>query len=290
MFKNLSVAALGVSGRQSEIIELAMSNGFRGIDLDFTDLGAQVASHGLPHARRLLDSAKLKYGSAPLPVRWTADAEYAADLLELPKMAELAATLGCIRLRMTIESASDTRPFHENFESHRRRLTEIAGVLGKHGVSLAIGFDPTAATRAGKHYEFIYSLDTLLMLLSMVSSKNVGVAADLWALQVAGAGWEGLKKLKREQLLTVDVSDAKDSSTEAGRLLPGETGTIDVSAALTYLAEIGYDGPITPHRDPQHYTGQSREAIGRDAGKKLDAAWKAAGLSPAGKLQAVAGK
>lgn len=290
MFKNLSVAALGVSGRQSEIIELAMSNGFRGIDLDLTDLAAQVAGHGLPHARRLLDSAKLKYGSAPLPVRWGADLDYAADLLELPKMAELAASLGCLRLRMTIESASDVRPFHENFETHRKRLAEIAGVLGKHGMSLAIAFDPAAASRAGKHYEFIYNLDTLQMLLSMLPGKNVGVAADLWALQVSGPGWEGLKKLKPEQLLTVDVSDAQDPTPDAGRRLPGETGVIDVAAALAYLAEIGYEGPVTPRRDPQLYPGQSREAIGREAGQKLDAAWKAAGLSPAGKLQAVAGK
>jgi sugar phosphate isomerase/epimerase len=290
MFKNLSVAALGVSGRQSEIIELALSNGFKGIDLDLREIAALAASQGLAHARRLLDSSKLKYGSAPLPVRWTSDADYAADLQALPQMAELAATLGCTRLVTILEPASNEQPFHENFETHRRRLSEIAGVLAKHGVSLAVGFNADPAQRAGKHYEFIYSLDNLLMLLSLVASKNVGVAADLWALHVTGAGGEGLKKLKRDQLLTVELSDAKDNLPESGRLLPGEAGNIDAAAALAYLAEIGYDGPVTPHRDPKNYPAQSREAIGREAAQKLDAAWKAAGLSPAGKLQAMAGK
>jgi sugar phosphate isomerase/epimerase len=290
MFKNLSVAALGVSGRQSEIIELALSNGFRGIDLDLVDLSAQVAAHGLPHARRLLDSAKLKYGGAALPVRWTIDADYAKDLADLPQAAELAATLGCTRLSIVVESASDARPFHENFEVHRKRLSEIAALLAKHGLSLAIGFDPTPAARAGKDYEFIYSLDNLLMLMSMITAKNVGVAVDLWALQVSGAGIDGLKKLKPAQIFTVDLSDAKDASPEAARLLPGETGVIDAAAMLTYLAEIGYEGPITPRRDPAQYPGQSRDVIVREAGQKLDAVWKAAGLSPAGKLQAVAGK
>jgi sugar phosphate isomerase/epimerase len=163
-------------------------------------------------------------------------------------------------------------------------------VLAKHGISLALAFDPAPAARTGKDYEFIYSLDNLLMILSMVSAKNVGIAVDLWALQVSGAGLDGLKKLKRDQILCVDVSDAKDATPEAARLLPGETGVIDVAAALTYLAEIGYEGPITPSRDPAQYPGKSREAIARDAAQKLDALWKTAGLSPAGKLQAVAGK
>lgn len=290
MFKNLSVAALGVSGRQSEIIELALSNGFRGIDLDLVDFATQVASHGLPHARRLLDSAKLKYGSAPLPVRWTTDADYAADLAKLPQIAEMAAALGCTRLSFVVEPASDARPFHENFEVHRRRLSEIAALLAKHGLSLALGFDPSPAARAANDYEFIYSLDNLLMLLSMISAKNVGVAVDLWALQVSGAGIDGLKKLKPAQILTVDLSDAKDATAEAARMLPGETGVVDAAVALTQLAEIGYEGPITPRRDATQYPAQSREAIVRDAGQKLDAAWKAAGLSPAGKLPAVAGK
>lgn len=290
MFKNLSAAALGVSGRQSEIIELALSNGFRGIDLDLTEIAAQAASQGLPLARRLLDSAKLKYGSAPLPVRLADDAAYQADLQALPQVAELASALGCLRLRATLEPASDQLPFHENFELHRRRLAEVAGVLAQHGLQLAVGFDPTPARRAGQHYEFIYSLDNLLMLLSLVASKNVGVAADLWRLNASDAGWEGLKKIKREQLLCVDVADAKDAAPESGPLLPGDGGSVDVAAALTYLTEIGYDGPITPQRDPQAYPAQGREAICRDAGQKLDAAWKAAGLSPAGKLQAVAGK
>ena len=290
MFKNLSAAALGVSGRQSEIIESALSNGFRGIDLDLNEIAAQAASQGLPLARRLLDSAKLKYGSAPLPVRLADDAAYKTDLAALPQAAELAAALGCTRLRAILEPASDDHPFHENFETHRRRLTEVAGILAKHGLSLAVGIDPTPARRAGQHYEFIYTLDNLLMLLSLVAGKNVGVAADLWALQVTGAGWEGLKKVKREQLLTVDISDARDGSPDAGRLLPGDGGVIDAAAVLAYLADIGFDGPVTPRRDPQQYPSQSREAICRDAGQKLDAVWKAAGLSPAGKLQAVAGK
>lgn len=55
MFKNLNIDVLGVSGRPSEIIELALSNGFKGLDLNLVDFAAQVQAYGLPHARRVFD-------------------------------------------------------------------------------------------------------------------------------------------------------------------------------------------------------------------------------------------
>ncbi len=62
MYKNLNSDALGISGRQSELIELALTHKFSGLDLDLAPLCRQVQSRGLEHARRFLDSAKLKIG------------------------------------------------------------------------------------------------------------------------------------------------------------------------------------------------------------------------------------
>ena len=50
MFKNLSTQALGVSGRQGEVIEAALSFGFKGLDLDIEEFSAQVTSSGLAQA------------------------------------------------------------------------------------------------------------------------------------------------------------------------------------------------------------------------------------------------
>ena len=68
MFKNLNLEVLGVSGRTSEIIELALSFGFKGVDLDLVNFQQQVQVNGLARARRLLDSAKLKIGTFRLPL------------------------------------------------------------------------------------------------------------------------------------------------------------------------------------------------------------------------------
>jgi hypothetical protein len=72
--------------------------------------------------------------------------------------------------------------------------------------------------------------------------------------------------------------------------LPGETDVIDTPAALTALAEMGYSGPVTPLPHSSQFAGLRRDQIVKLTGEKLDAVWKQAGLSPAGKLPAVAGR
>lgn len=43
MYKNLNAEVLGVSGRQSELIELAMTYGFIGLDVDITEVVKRTA-------------------------------------------------------------------------------------------------------------------------------------------------------------------------------------------------------------------------------------------------------
>ena len=96
MFKNLNPSALGVSGHQSEIIELALTYGFAGIDLNMVEFAARVRLKGMPYARRLIDSAKIRVGTFPLPLEWDTDDEtFQKELKKLPEYAECAAELGC---------------------------------------------------------------------------------------------------------------------------------------------------------------------------------------------------
>jgi hypothetical protein len=72
--------------------------------------------------------------------------------------------------------------------------------------------------------------------------------------------------------------------------LPGDGGSIDNAALLTSLAELSYDGPVTPLVGADHWAGASRAQIVKQAAAALDAAWKSAGLNLAGKLTAVPGR
>ena len=82
--------------------------------------------------------------------------------------------------------------------------------------------------------------------------------------------------------MSVVVADAPADKVaaalgDADRLLPGENGTIDVPAALAALAEIGYDGPITPSVAAAHNKGMKREQIVKTAGDRLTQAGRLLG-------------
>jgi sugar phosphate isomerase/epimerase len=298
MFKNLSPEALGISASPSELIELALSSGFRSVDLNLAEFTRQVKEYGLPKARRLLDSAKLKIGSFALPLDCSADDDTFNQTLEqLPALIAPAVEVGATRTLTMIEPGCDERPYHQNFEFHSRRLAAIAKKLEPIGVRLGVGFQAQADFRKGKHFEFIHSLEALLVLLSTVSSRQVGVSLDLWQIWAGGGSLDAARaKLKPERIVTVQLADAAEASATpdqaplSSRRLPGETGVIDSAAALVLLAEVGYQGPITPAPDASRFAGLRRDAIVKLAGEKLDAVWKAASLSPTGKLAAPAGK
>ena len=125
----------------------------------------------------------------------------------------------------------------------------------------------------------------------MVGNKKLGVVLDQWQLYVAGAS-DAYQKLPVEQILAVQLADAplEPAASELpvkARLLPGETGAIDSTAVLSWLAEQGYQGPVTPAAHGSRFAGMKREASVKLAGEKLDQVWKAAGLNPVGKLSTV---
>ena len=297
MFKNLRPDLLGLRGPQSEVTELALSFGFRGIDLDLVDFHQQVQSHSLAHARRMLDSAKLRIGTFTLPVALAADEQaFRQEIDRLRTLAALAAEVGANRAAVIIEPASDERPYHQNFTFHQQRLAEVAKVLLPLNIRLGVGFSAERQLRQGRDFEFIHDLDALLMLLSMVSQANVGVFLDTWQLWLSGTSLELVRdKLRAKPIVAVQLSDAPAPNgasppAEPTRLLPGETLTINCAAALVALAEVGYDGPVTPFADKARFAGVRKNQVAKLLGESLDACWKAAGLNAAGKLPATAGR
>lgn len=296
MFRVLSLSQLGLTATQSEQIELALSYGFRGLDLDVVEFHDRVQAHGLSHARRLLDSAKIKLGSFQLPFDPAADEEvFKRGLDQLKPWAELAATVGCLRAVTIVAPTSAQRPYHENFEFHRKRYNEVATVLAPFGIRLGIGFSAVPSKNSEQSFEFIRTFDALVLLVGTVASRNVGILADVWQLWRSGGRIEDLRKLAPQQLVAVRICNAPadqlpEATDESARLLPGTAGAIDASAVLGLLAEIGYDGPITPNPARQQFENLNREAIVKTVAQDLEKAWKSANLTTAGKFAAPAKK
>ena len=110
---------LALSGHESEIIELAMTYGFKGLDLNFEDFRDRAKAKGIDYARRLIVSAtstgRLRMGTFDLPIQWdVSDEAFAKELAALPELAKMAADLGCKRCLALIPPAGDRRPYHEN--------------------------------------------------------------------------------------------------------------------------------------------------------------------------------
>jgi sugar phosphate isomerase/epimerase len=289
MFKNLNPAALGVSGHQSEIIELALTYGFRGIDDNVVEMAGRLKLHGLKYARRLIDSAGLRIGSFPLPLELdAADDAFAAGLEKLANYAAVAAEFGCTRCLATLAPASATRPYHENFEFHRRRLAEVCRALEPSGVRLGVGFRAAESLRKGQNFQFIHDLDALSLLLNMAGAANLGMVVDTWDLVVAGGSVDSLRGLPVKQIIAVQLADLPPEGrtpemTEQSRRIPAEGGQIDFAAVLSVLAELGYDGPVTPLPDRKFFDGVRRDLIVRQLGEGLDKPWRAAGLAAGGR-------
>jgi sugar phosphate isomerase/epimerase len=295
MYKNLNAQALGISQLDSELIELALSYGFKGLSLNLVDFAAQVASQGMARASRLLVSARLKMGSFPLPVDcYAEDEKYQADVARLPSYCELAREMKCTRAVTLIEPADDHRPYHENFELQRKRLTELAEALAPYNISLGVGFQAPMSARGGRALQFIQSFDEVLLLLRTIGAPNLGVAFDTWHWHLSGGTLDVLRSLTADKIITVSLADAEPEITAAdagaeARRLPGDGGAIDIPAVLVTLAELGYDGPVSPEPDRSQFGAASRQQVVKQAGAALDSVWKTAGLSGSGKLMPVRG-
>jgi len=284
MFKNLNPAAIGVSGHQSEIIELALTFGFAGLDLNIAEFAIAVRLKGFDYANRLISSAKLRIGTFPLPIEWDADdATFKKELKKLAEYATCAAQLGCLRCTTVVAAANDKLPYHENFEFHRQRFSEICSVLQPSGVRLAVGFQGAEYLQRNKAFQFIHDFDALSLLVNMVASPNIGLLVDTWDIVAGGGSVESVQKLPPGQIVAVHVADmpagvAMADLDDKSRLLPGgENGQIDVAAFLSAARALGYDGPVTAKPSRGIFQSRRRDIVIKQTAEALNKVLQAAG-------------
>jgi sugar phosphate isomerase/epimerase len=287
MFKNLNPSALGISGHQSEIIELALTYGFTGLDVNIAEFAVRARLKGMPYARRLIDSAKIRVGTFALPMEWDTDDEsFQKDLKKLSEYAGCAAELGCTCATAVLAPAGDKRPYHENFEFHRHRFQDICAALKPAGVRLAVGFLGAEYHRRDQVFQFVHDLDALTLLLNMVSAPNLGLLLDAWDIAACGASFEAVRKLPVEQIVAVQLAEMPANVPvaeldEKSRLLPAVEGArIDLVGLLSLLREKGYNGPVTVKPSRTAFQTRRRETIVKQTAEVLDKVWRAAGLPP----------
>jgi len=297
MYKNLNAAVLGVSGRQSELIELALTYGFRGMDVNMTELLKRAESRGTDWAARFIRSANnssnFDAGGFDLPICWQKSADvFNTDMEKMDAMLELCSIMGITRCQTAVCATNDEMPYHEYFEAARERLGQIGERLATKNIKMGLELQSAPSQREVGQHQFIYQAEAILTLIEMVGADNVGLALDTWFWRVGEGGLDQLSELDGKRFISVRLADlpasADPSTVEIDqRALPGESGSIDFPALMRMLSEKEFDGPVTVYAKPGAIEG-TRDKIVQKAGAIIDDMWREGGLNRAGKVADVA--
>ena len=276
MFKILAPNALGLFCSQSELIELTLTHGFRGLHVEFDGFFEQVTSKGIDYAVRFIKSAPVKITSTELPIQWTGDdASFETELARLPKVLEMIRPLNCRALVTTVMPGCDSRPYHENFEMHRQRLSQIAAAIEAFDMKLGVGFEIPFGEDDRYAQPFIKEPEALVTLVKTCLSNNVGLVVDAWRWTVAGGSFDLLSEFQAERIVDVRIADLPadwnpNRITEADRLLYGETGAVDGPALLKALKGRQYKGGVTPIASTSQFADVRSDGAVKKASASVD--------------------
>lgn len=291
VYKNLSGDGLGVSARQNELIELALTYGFRGIDVDMAEMFARSEAFGMDFAKRFITSAaihgRIRIGSFKMPISMSGDdTQFAARLPRLTQIAEVAASIGATRCFYDVPPGSNTLAFQDYFELCRNRLGQIADIFAKHNISLGLGVAACPEARKTYEYQFIFQIEPLLKLVKTIGRKNVGVSIDLWNWQIGDGGLDQIEDLAVSQIINVKLADIPNDAdpvkiSSKQRLLPGTTTKSKAAKLLELLKQKNYDGPVSAAPHASQFSGLTRDTVVQRTSEALDAVFEAAGISTA---------
>lgn len=284
MFKNLNAAILGVSGRQSELIELAMTYGFKGLDIDLGDLVKRTQRASYEVASRYLSSAQMMIGGFEIPIDLDADeVAFAKSLTELVVSAEIAAKAGAIAGNLRIPAATDRLPYHEYFDVVRKRVDQIAEIFAKHNLKVGLYFSASTESRGGKQFPFIKDVEGYLAFFKACTVTNVCLTIDTWDWTVGGGTVSQLAGLQAARVIGLRLADAAEgidsaNASSAERLMPGSNGVVDNVGIVCQLAKMGFEGPLSAYGHVSQMTGKTRDMIVSSAQDSLDNVMSTAGL------------
>ena len=284
MYKNLNATVLGVSGRQSELIELAMTYGFRGLDIDIVDLVKRTQRSEFDKASRYLLSSKMQVSGFDVPIDLDSDdASFEKALAQLPTSIEIAGKVGARAGFLRLPAATDRLPFHEYFDVLRKRVDRIGEIFEKNNVQLGLFFSAAKENRDDRQFKFIQDVEGFLAFFKACTSSSVALVIDTFNWVVGGGTFENLAEIPGDKIAALRISDTESlpSLNEASltmRQIAGTTGIIDNLRFVSVLSKAGFDGPITSFAHASNFGGLTRDAIVAKSQDALDNVLESAGL------------
>lgn len=274
MYPSLMADLVGIDVTPDRSVQIAAEHGFAGVDLRLAHCQGWLERYGVDrmadHMRE--HGVQPGYGSVLTRTLSSPQDEWQDLLSRLPRIACLARSLGYTRAGVVVLPYDDRLDFPANRKRHLTRLAQAAPVLADHGIRLGLEYVSPITRRADAAFEFIHDMKEMCELIDDAGHDNVGLMLDSFHWHCAGEGVQDLAGLSADEIVVVHVNDAPKGTPLhrldiRKRMLPGETGVIDLGAFLRAIAGTGYTGPVTaePTNDrwPATPDGQAAELTAR---------------------------
>jgi sugar phosphate isomerase/epimerase len=253
MFSSLMADMIGINCDPFGSIDFAGRFGFDGVDLRLDRFASAFEDRdNIARFRDRLGQLNLRPGYCTfLPGKISCDEnEWNDGMKRAAGLAKLARALGYARCASVILPGHDALDFESNWTMHVSRIRQAMDVLNEYGISLALEYVAPKTRRAPFKFPFVHNLRGLVELLDISDRCGVGVLLDSFHWYCARETREDIERLPAHRVVVVHVNDAIpdrpiDEQVVGERLLPGESGAIDLGQFFATLRNIGYDGPVT---------------------------------------------
>ena len=257
MFVSLMPDLIAIEAEPAESIGIAQRAGFGGLDIRLNRFTDSVIGFGVDRFRDAMAEAGLRPGYSSLTAQKIgvgAD-EWNREIADLPRRAGVARELGYQRATSVVLPFSDDLDEAANTAMHVERIRQAADILADYGIAFGVEYVSPKSRRAGKKYEFVHDLRGAMALLGEVDRPNAGLMLDCFHWACAGESESQIAELDSGIIVAVHLNDfvadrPVEEQTVMERLLPGESGLIDIEGFLRGLARCGYTGPLTA--EPTH--------------------------------------
>lgn len=271
MYASLMPDLIRIDSTPMGSVAIASTAGFAGIDIRLNKFADEVEAIGVDALKAAMADAGLQPGYSSITPQKIAvsDDDWREGMAGVPRRAELAQQLGYARATSVMLPFSDDLDFEANDAMHITRIREACDALAPFGISFGIEYISPLSRRRDKPNAYIYTLAQTLELLDRVDRPNAGLMLDSFHWHCARETEDDIAALDPTLIVAVhlndlipDRPDSEQVVTE--RLLPGESGLIDLPAFLRGLARCGYEGPLTC--EPTH--DRWRGMVPADAAKQ----------------------
>jgi len=245
---NPSIAGGGIE----EGAAIAARHGFQGIELPLGAAHALAARDGVAAVADIYKSHNLVTPVFGLEVEWRKDEDtFLRGLAELPAAAKTAAALGANRCCTWVLPDGGV-PLAEYRANSIRRFAKVAKILNDNGILLGLEFIGPRHFRTSPDNVWFWDIASGLQgaddVAAASGTDNVGLLVDCFHWFNSEGNAMDLASIPVEQVVHVHINDAPavplDEQVDNVRFLPGDKGTIDITAFLKTLAAIGYEGPV----------------------------------------------